>query len=304
MPLFAVNQRRVLLFAMPRHCAGRAGAPLLVALVLAMALLLRLALAVQDWRADAATNAAVVPAGNQVVAAEVDVAAVQALALFGDSTGAGAPAAFGEVAASGLDLQLEGVVVASRPEDSRAIIVVQGRQHSFRIGDALPTGVDVTLKAVAADQVIVGNGARDEVLRLYDGPRAARQQNPALPHVAAAIGSTAVDNGLVAVATAARGPDLQQRQQAAARLAEIIEVSPAAANGQLLGYRLAPGSRLKDFVQLGFKSGDVVTAINGIALGDVGNLPELYRLMNEAGDVSFSLLRDGQTLTLDMTLAP
>lgn len=289
---------------MPHRCGGRAGLPLLVACVLALALLLRLALAVQDWRVDADALTEVAPSDNPVVKPAVDLAAVQALALFGDAASAGSPSVFGEAAASTLDLQLEGVIVASRAEDSRAVIVVQGRQQGFRVGEVLPVGVDVTLKAVMADHVVIGNGGSDEVLPLYAGRRPAGEPGAAAAVLPATASAAPVHKAETTVANGTGVPTLQQRQQAAARLAEIIEVSPAASNGQLLGYRVAPGARLKDFVQLGFRNGDVVTAINGIALADVGNLPELYRLMNEAGDVSFSLLRDGQPLTLDMTLAP
>ena len=90
------------------------------------------------------------------------------------------------------------------------------------------------------------------------------------------------------------------RHAAAVTLAEVIQVSPAVENGALVGYRLVPGARLKEFVQYGFQTNDVVTAVNGIPLNDMANVPQLYSLMNGASEVSFSLMREGKPLTLQI----
>jgi general secretion pathway protein C len=284
-----------------RFSCGRISLPLVVALVLSAALLVRVLAAVNDWRRSADVSAAATVQPVQPHAPVTDLAAVQALGLFGaGSTAPSAPIILDAAAVSGLDLRLHGVAVAPNAADSVAIIASNGRVDSYRIGATLPVGVAVVLTAVAPDHVVIDNNGSTLALGLYDHARqpAVRGGNTAaLPLAANAA-------GMEVGAAGTQVQSLQQRTQAAARLAEIIEVSPAAADGALIGYRLMPGARLKDFVQLGFRDNDIVTAVNGIALTDVANLPELYRLMNEAGDVSFSLLRDGQPLTLQMTLAP
>lgn len=273
----------------------------MVTLVLGAALLARIVAAVNAWPRIAETSGAATSLPVQPEQPVTDLAAVQALALFGEGTTvAPVPMLADAVAVSGLDLRLDGVAVAANADDSVAIIASNGRVGSFRVGDTLPAGVNVVLAEVAPDHVVLDNNGSPLALGLYDS---ARRQTSSGSGIAAPDDAA---RGAAALA-ASRGADtqtLQQRTQAAARLAEIIEVSPAAADGALIGYRLTPGARLKDFVQLGFRDNDIVTAVNGIALTDVANLPELYRLMNEAGDVSFSLLRDGQPLTLEMTLAP
>src|SRR5690606_36749475 len=86
-------------------------------------------------------------------------------------------------------------------------------------------------------------------------------------------------------------------------LAEVIEIRPAQRNGRLIGYQLSPGVRLKEFVQLGLRTGDIVTAVNGIPLDDLGAVQSLGSLMNGATEVSFSLLREGQVQNLRISLA-
>ncbi len=270
-------------------------------------LLLRLGLAVINWPPLAVVTR-VEPAqpGGQDPQT-VDLASVQSLKLFAASNAALAQtaAAQARTATTELDLSLEGVVLASDPKDSRALIVSNGQQHSYRRGDALPVGARVSLADIARDHVLIRNNGIEQALWLYDAghhPKAGKTAASTSMQRAAAAEPVAANGGAAAAQVVQAAP--QQIRKVAARLAEIIEVAPAAANGQLIGYRLSPGFHLKDFVQLGFKTNDIVTSINGIALNDKANLPELYNLMNKPGDVSFSLLRDGQPLALQMTLAP
>ncbi len=285
---------------------GRVSWPALATLALAVALVLRLGLGVLHWQSATVDKSLGHVQQSGPDTREVDLAAVQALRLFGDSKAAqaGTAAARAKVATTDLDLSLEGVVLASDPLDSVAFIISNGQQHSYKSGDTLPVSAGVTLAAIARDHVLIRNNGIEQALWLYstDNHQKTAKGAASAGKTRGQAAQSATGSGGATAALLQAAP--QQVRKVAARLAEIIEVAPAAANGQLLGYRLSPGSRLKDFVQLGFKTSDIVTSINGIALNDMANLPELYSLMNKPGDVSFSLLRDGQPLTLQMTLAP
>lgn len=282
--------------------AGRMALPVVVTLVLAVALVMRLAMVVRDWGQPVNLVSPAEPAKPTANTATVDLGAVQALGLFGGGT-ASAGATGQAAATTDLALSLEGVVVGSNPADSVAIIISNGQQQAYHVGDPLPAGVSVTLARIEKDHVILSNNGVDQTLWLYSDDKSPRVVKTTKSTVAATAKASPTSAGATESAPAPQaGP--QQIKQATARLAEIIEVSPAVSNGQLVGYLLSPGNRLKDFVQLGFKTNDIVTAVNGIALNDMANLPELYRLMNESGDVSFSLLRDGEPVTLQMTMAP
>ena len=281
--------------------AGRITLAAIIALLLVLALTFRIGIAGKALTAQAPeTLLQVVTSNNQGKSLEVNLARVQALDLFGEASDSGISSSqLTDINASQttLNLQLEGVVIAADAKRSAAIIVVGGKQGTYRVGETLPVGNQVELESVHNDHVIIANNGAAESLWLYD----AAEANP--------TGNAGAAPQATATSTGGTG-DLINRLRAqranapavAATLGEIIQVAPAQANGELMGYRLSPGIKLKEFVQLGFKENDIVTSVNGIALNDMRNLPQLYSLMNEATEVSFSLLRNGQPLTLQISL--
>ena len=62
------------------------------------------------------------------------------------------------------------------------------------------------------------------------------------------------------------------------------------------------GRDRKQFEALGFQPNDVVTGVNGIELTDPGKAMELYRVMREANEASFDVLRNGEQLNLVVQL--
>ena len=230
-----------------------------------------------------------------------DLAALQALGLFsGNAEGRALTVQQTLPAASSLNLLLQGVMLGGEPEASIAVIVSNARQASYRLGESLPGAGRIVLEQVAADHVIVNNNGRQETLWLYD-----TRQGGSSGGANNAGGATSTSiSGAIPLEVTGRlgGRTADDLPIVAASLAEIIQVSPAQENGQLIGYRLSPGVKLKEFVQLGLMTNDVVTEVNGMALNDMANLPRLYALMNDATEVSFSLLREGQPMTLRFSL--
>ena len=70
----------------------------------------------------------------------------------------------------------------------------------------------------------------------------------------------------------------------------------------IYGYRVAPGSDATAFKALGFESGDIVTAVNGLDLSDPANTVSLYQSMRDATEATFDLKRGDTTLTLSVSL--
>jgi general secretion pathway protein C len=73
-------------------------------------------------------------------------------------------------------------------------------------------------------------------------------------------------------------------------------------NGDLLGYRISPGKDRAQFSQLGFKSGDLVTGVNGIDLNDPANTMRLYQTMRTASEAVFDLQRGEESVSLSVSL--
>ena len=56
-------------------------------------------------------------------------------------------------------------------------------------------------------------------------------------------------------------------------------------------------------MRLDSQRGDIVTAVNGLALSDASNTVKLYQLMKDATDATFDIERDGGTVTVSVDLA-
>lgn len=63
--------------------------------------------------------------------------------------------------------------------------------------------------------------------------------------------------------------------------------------GQIVGYRVAPGPDRAAFDTFGFQQGDIVTAVNGLALSDASNSIKLYQMMKEATEATFDIRKRG-----------
>ena len=72
---------------------------------------------------------------------------------------------------------------------------------------------------------------------------------------------------------------------------------------QEAGYRVAPGRDAEQFTALGFKAGDIVTAVNGYTLSDPTNTVRLYQLMRDATDATFEVERDGSPVSISVSLS-
>jgi len=80
-------------------------------------------------------------------------------------------------------------------------------------------------------------------------------------------------------------------------------VSPVREGDRVVGYRIEPGADRAAFNTLGFQSGDIVTAVNGLALSDASNTVKLYQTMKDATQASFDVERGSGTVTVNVDLA-
>ena len=88
-----------------------------------------------------------------------------------------------------------------------------------------------------------------------------------------------------------------------AALADVVSVAPVRSGDRITGYRIVPGKDRKAFDAFGFKSGDIITAVNGLALSDASNTVKLYQMMKDASEAAFDIERDGGNVTVNVDLA-
>jgi general secretion pathway protein C len=210
-----------------------------------------------------------------------------------------------------LDLTLVGTLVTSTDGLGTAVIEARKTQSTYAVGDSLPVSGDVTLAKVLTKQVVLNNGGRYELLTLFeDNPlakavRVSTGQSEPLNTPTKIPDSPNIASGVVidspeATAIAARYRDRLYNEPES--LARTLKVSAVNDENGIYGYRVAPGSDVTAFKALGFESGDIVTAVNGLDLSDPANTVSLYQSMRDATEATFELKRGDTMLTLSVSL--
>ena len=214
--------------------------------------------------------------------------------LFGRLPVAAAPPQgedFGDVDETDLKLTLRGTIAAN--EDGLAMAIIaddRGQEKVYAVGDPVTAGRK--LHSVLPDRAILNNNGKLEALKL---PRESEGG-------AAASGRSDNRRALRRPSTPSKADQLRQTIAAnPARLTDLIRPQPVFSNGKQIGYRVYPGRRRQQFLQLGLKPGDLVTDINGTPLNDPARGADIFKSLGNANQVTVTVERNGspQVLVLD-----
>ncbi len=261
--------------------------------------------------------------GNPTTGVQLDQ--LQALNLFGE-VGAvvttSAPAqtlAMPEVNAEDtkLNLQLRGVVMSPEQASARAIIANGSKQDLYAVGDVLPVGRNVKLSRVMAERVILDNNGNAESLWLYDESNKSASRSAAAPRYRAepVRSGDQTQRGFIPNNDQAQhrfmsndDPDGTDVTDALAQatgsksLTDVVKLSVARREGQVIGYSVRPGRDADLFRDLGLEAGDIVTSINGIYLDSSSKVMQVYRELKDQNTATLTLLRGDEELTMDISL--
>ena len=69
--------------------------------------------------------------------------------------------------------------------------------------------------------------------------------------------------------------------------------------GEFQGYKIMPGSNEDQFKRLGFKSGDIITYLNGIEFTGPGKKEYVIEQLTHAMHIDLTVLRKGQELSIN-----
>ncbi|PLW87182.1 type II secretion system protein GspC [Halioglobus japonicus] len=270
--------------------------------------------------------ASVVPVVNPVVQqtrsagpAEVDIEAMRGWHLFGEAGVEETPVPEVVIAEANvserdgiekgaretrLQLKLRGVVASTEDGFGHAIIEHRNKQAVYAIDDKLPVSSRVTLAKVMPHQVVLDNAGTYELLVLFEETELDAQASASAQprNVRRAAPAAQVDKREDATATELARGYRQRLYQNPQSLAEVVNVAAVRNDGDLQGYRISPGKDKDQFAQLGFKSGDLVTSVNGIALDDPSNTMRLYQTLRTASEAVFELQRGDQQVSLTVSL--
>lgn len=189
-----------------------------------------------------------------------------------------------------LNLKLIGILAGTRASDSRAIISQQGSsEKAYAIGDDIVRGVN--LQAIFADRVILSRDGQMETLRL--DPTSGGSAGGFIP----AQSNSPLSGNLAQQLSQAR----QEMLQDPAKAGDYLRIQPNNPGGQLHGYRIYPGKNASVFTNAGLRPGDLVTAVNGIALDDTQKALQMLNDLSKASSVSLMVDRGGQLQTINVT---
>ena len=232
------------------------------------------------------------------VSASFDVERLKSLDLFGATAmvdtaavqAAVAPGIEREAVDTRLNLTLYGVMGSSDHKAARAIISDDNNQALYAPGDPLPVGNNAKLAKVLEERVILENGGRYESLWLYtDEPLPAPSRRPSTR------------------ATPKPAVEPEERTARVSRsqadsLDSVIKFSIARKGGDVIGFRIRPGSNRELFKELGLKTNDIVTAVNGIELDSSARAMEVYETLRGATSANLGILRNNEPVSITVTV--
>lgn len=194
-----------------------------------------------------------------------------------------------------LNLKLRGVLASDDPNGAYAIVAEPGGvEKSYGIGDTLPGGARVS--EVFEDRIILDRGGRFETLRLPE--KKSNLNAGRVRHRSSARRSPA---GLQNTAASFQKYRDEVKKNPGSLL-KYVKATPARKNGKFIGFRVSPGKQRGALAELGLKSGDIVTSMNGVKIDSPENGMKAMQSLGKGSSINVSVLRDGETLSMNLTL--
>lgn len=193
------------------------------------------------------------------------------------------------------DLTLKGCVVSRDQGTSVAVLSSGGRTRVVAVGEKAFGG---ELVSVAPEGAVLAFGTERATIRMIAGSAPA-------PSPAAAPTPTRAASREPAATTTLNMPRADVDRRVALEMDRILAetaLAPVTEGGRVTGVavrRLATGTVLSD---VGLRPGDVITEINGTQIDGLATLMGLYGRLQGEKQLDATILRDGQALSLRLTL--
>lgn len=181
-----------------------------------------------------------------------------------------------------LNLTLVGIISASDPAYSSAIITYRGQQDSYFV-DSQIDGTSAKVTAIYADHLILDVNGNSQTLML-DGReyKATNEVSQTVPQIKSSHERKLVKLDRKAIL---RNPG---------KLTDYIRISPVRKDGNVLGYRVRPGRDRSVFEGAGLISGDIAIELNGVDLTDMQQAFTLMKEFPTMTEMSLTVNRNGQ----------
>ena len=290
-----------------------------MAMVIGLSLANGILFALEHWD-DKVPVSIVAPAGNAVESPRKPASSIARLNLFGDVQQSNVVVA-AEAPETRLNLELQGVFIATVTADSTAIVAERGKDGElFSIGDRLPG--NAVLEAVLNDHILLKRGGQIEKLMFSDSN--IRQQfsanETASPEPTVEFNNPASRLSQIRqrIADRQRTPRTAVAQPGAnlknfvneyrdrlesdpAGLLSELGVS-AVSEGEASGYRISDELPSQKMLQAGLQEGDMILSVNGTPVGDVRSDSALIDQAMEQRRVRVEIQRDDRRFFLTVPI--
>lgn len=184
-----------------------------------------------------------------------------------------------------LKLKLLGTVTG---DNDKAFAVIQNSQQKqeqlYRIGETIQ---NATLKMILREKVILRVNGKDEILEIDE---AQTKKTRRLSSRSKTSGSDNITVKRSRVETAAKNVN---------NLMQQARVRPHFTNGKADGLSLTGIKPNSIFHDMGLKSGDIITSVNGKTIESVEDVLSFYKSLQTSESVKLELKRRGRLKTID-----
>jgi len=243
-------------------------------------------------------------ANTQVNSAKISTERLQQQHLFGEKIAVVHPIAEKAVTTSitsapktRLKLTLVGVVAASEPQYSSAIIERKGAQSSYFI-DSKIDGTSAIISHIYQDRIILDVQGSMQTLMLDGVDMLAKQHLGAENKRKTTQKSRPIQKREVKTVNL----DRKELLKNPGKLTDYVRISPVREDGVVKGYRVKPGKDKTLFEEAGLKNGDLAVELNGIDLTDTQQAFELMKEFPTMTDMTLSVERSGQLHELYLSI--
>jgi len=187
-----------------------------------------------------------------------------------------------------LKLKLLGTVTGDNDTAFAVIQNSQGRQQQlYRTGDTIQ---NATLKMILREKIILRVDGKDEILEI---DKAQTKKTRRLPSKSARRGSQNIT---------VKRSKIEDSIKDVNKLMQQARVRPHFTNGKADGLRLTGIKRNSIFHDMGLKSGDIITSVNGDNIESVEDVLKFYKSLQSAESVNLKLKRRGRMKTIDYNI--
>ncbi|MCW8888554.1 MAG: type II secretion system protein GspC [Gammaproteobacteria bacterium] len=173
----------------------------------------------------------------------------------------------------------------------------RGEEQVYKVGMKINSSTEID--AIHDDSVVLKRAGRLEVLYLDESASSAvgeRNRQGMRGNVSESIGLANRNSG--SAGDAKFGKQREQLLKNPQQAMSLVRAQPVMVQGKMTGYRVNPGSDPQLFRELGFRPGDLIQEVNGIAVNNPAKIGNLMNELTSAKQLNVTILRSGRSQNL------